>query len=354
MIKEVTRQCHLTGVFQAIHTAGVVIPTPISCARYYHRTLNPKKLLEIGFSAVPHGMSKDAFYARYNVPQQTLIKGLREMEDGDVEQVGKLMRKYMSRFDMAARFTNEEVRHLLLSGKGSGKSVEGKREKQVTWTYVVESPTSGRITDMVSFYSLPSSVLDSEKHKILEAAYLFYYATDVPFAAARESASQEPSTSTLAPIDRPSSAGSKSEPWQKSHITSLSLEEQKDEEDIVNWFQESKEIKVKLKQRLNELVQDAIIIAKQANFDVLNCLTVMDNPLFLMEQKFGPGDGFLRFYLFVSEVKCYEMKRENRSANDDAENDNCLDLSRIGESCPLREVWAVEQARQNWTQSFNI
>jgi glycylpeptide N-tetradecanoyltransferase len=25
----------------------------------------------------------------------------------------------------------------------------------------------------------------------------------------------------------------------------------------------------------------------------------MDNQLFLSEQKFGPGDGFLRFYLFV-------------------------------------------------------
>ena len=138
LIKEVTRQCHLTGVFQAIHTAGVVSPTPVSCARYYHRTLNAKKLLEIGFSAVPHGMSKEAFYARYNVPQQTLVPGLREMEDRDVEQVAKLMRQYMSRFDLAARFTNHEVRHLLLSGKGSGESKGGKREKQVTWTFVVE------------------------------------------------------------------------------------------------------------------------------------------------------------------------------------------------------------------------
>lgn len=29
----------------------------------------------------------------------------------------------------------------------------------------------------------------------------------------------------------------------------------------------------------------------------------MDNPLFLQEQKFGPGDGFLRFYLFNWRVK---------------------------------------------------
>jgi glycylpeptide N-tetradecanoyltransferase len=305
LIKEVTRQCHLTGVFQAIHTAGVVIPTPISCARYYHRTLNAKKLVEIGFSAVPQGMSKELFYARYHVPDKTLVKGLREMQEGDVEQVGKLMRQYMSRFDLAARFTNEEVQHLMLSGKGQGEMKGGKRHKQVTWSYVVEDPESKRITDVVSFYSLPSSVLDNDKHDTLEAAYLFYYATDIPFQD-RQTASQEPSTSTLAP-SRPSSATSRTpsdsqnlEPWQKSHITSLSPSEQQDEENITNWAQESTQLKAKLKHRLNELVQDIIIIAKQANFDVLNCLTVMDNPLFILDQKFGPGDGFLRFYLFVS------------------------------------------------------
>ena len=31
----------------------------------------------------------------------------------------------------------------------------------------------------------------------------------------------------------------------------------------------------------------------QADFDVLNALTLLDNNLFLNEQKFGQGDGFL-------------------------------------------------------------
>ncbi len=30
----------------------------------------------------------------------------------------------------------------------------------------------------------------------------------------------------------------------------------------------------------------------------MNALTLMDNPLFLEEQKFGPGDGQLHYYLF--------------------------------------------------------
>lgn len=33
LIKEVTRRCHLKGVFQAIYTAGLVLPTPVSTCR---------------------------------------------------------------------------------------------------------------------------------------------------------------------------------------------------------------------------------------------------------------------------------------------------------------------------------
>lgn len=32
--------------------------------------------------------------------------------------------------------------------------------------------------------------------------------------------------------------------------------------------------------------------------DVFNALTSQDNSLFLQDLKFGPGDGFLNFYLF--------------------------------------------------------
>lgn len=38
--------------------------------------------------------------------------------------------------------------------------------------------------------------------------------------------------------------------------------------------------------------------SKQFNFDVFNALTLLDNPLFLEQQKFGPGDGQLHFYIY--------------------------------------------------------
>jgi glycylpeptide N-tetradecanoyltransferase len=53
-----------------------------------------------------------------------------------------------------------------------------------------------------------------------------------------------------------------------------------------------------LKERLNALMNDALILAKKFNFDVFNALTLLDNPLFLEQQKFGAGDGQLHYYLY--------------------------------------------------------
>lgn len=53
-----------------------------------------------------------------------------------------------------------------------------------------------------------------------------------------------------------------------------------------------------LKSRLDELVYDALVLAKKEDFHVFNALTLLDNPLFLKDQKFEPGDGKLNFYLF--------------------------------------------------------
>jgi len=63
-------------------------------------------------------------------------------------------------------------------------------------------------------------------------------------------------------------------------------------------FQPGVEKDQRLKKRLEVLVGDALVIASQANFDVFNALTIMDNAQFLKDLKFGPGDGFLNFYLY--------------------------------------------------------
>lgn len=136
LIQEVTRRTHLRGIFQAIYTAGVFLPTPVSRCQYYHRNLNPPKLVKLGFSAVPRNSTVARMSTYYRVPTETSLPGLRELEKRDLKQASRLLRAYMARFDMAPLLSNKDIEHALWTGRG--KDVNGKRENQVTWAYVVE------------------------------------------------------------------------------------------------------------------------------------------------------------------------------------------------------------------------
>lgn len=53
LIKEVTRRINRTNIWQAIYTAGTLIPKPFSSPYYFHRNINYKKLIECGFCSKP-------------------------------------------------------------------------------------------------------------------------------------------------------------------------------------------------------------------------------------------------------------------------------------------------------------
>lgn len=104
----------------------------------------------------------------------------------------------------------------------------------------------------MSFYSLQSTAIGNTKHEFVNAAYLFYYATEAAFPVGKASAD---------------------------------------------------DTKAALKVRLNDLINDALILAKKFKFDVFNALTLLDNALFLEQQKFGKGDGSLHYYLYNYNTK---------------------------------------------------
>lgn len=106
----------------------------------------------------------------------------------------------------------------------------------------VEQDNEKKITDFFSFFCIESSAIGNSRHSVIRVAYMFYYGSE---AGLRE------------PFDKGA-----------------------------------------LKARLNELVHDALIVAKKYKFDVFNALSLMDNALFLEQQKFGGGDGQLHYYLF--------------------------------------------------------
>ena len=47
-----------------------------------------------------------------------------------------------------------------------------------------------------------------------------------------------------------------------------------------------------------ELIADALVLAKLEGSDVYNALDLLDNSSVLSALKFGPGDGYLQYYLY--------------------------------------------------------
>ena len=153
-------------------------------------------------------------------------QGLREVEERDIPSLLQLSQKFMMRYDLSLVMTLDEAKYTYLSGRGTGEVVNGRRKGQVLWTYVVEvmspfavksillisiqNPQTKKITDFFSFYTLPSTVIGNTKYGTLEAAYMYYYASDVA-------------------------------------------------------FEQGDEMEARLKKRLQELVGDALIIANQVN-----------------------------------------------------------------------------------------
>ncbi|KAL1814343.1 hypothetical protein DCAR_0518478 [Daucus carota subsp. sativus] len=162
MIKEVTRRVHLENIWQAAYTAGVVLPTPISTCQYWHRSLNPKKLIDVGFSRLGARMTMSRTIKLYKLPESTVTPGFRKMELHDVPAVTRLLRNYLLQFLVAPDLDENDVEHWLLP------------KEDVVDSFLVESPETHEITDFCSFYTLPSSILGHPSHSILKAAYSYY------------------------------------------------------------------------------------------------------------------------------------------------------------------------------------
>ena len=45
----------MRNIWQAAYTAGTLLPKPVATAQYWHRSLNPKKLIEVQFSRLGVG-----------------------------------------------------------------------------------------------------------------------------------------------------------------------------------------------------------------------------------------------------------------------------------------------------------
>ena len=116
----------------------------------------------------------------------------------------------------------------------------------VVYTFVIENQEQKKITDFVSFYRLPSTVLKKTGHN-------------------------------------------------HDHVNVRKK---------LNFPQVAYSLyNVATANKLHELMKYALIEARNQGFDVFNALNIMENALFLEELKFAAGDGKLNYYLYNWNVK---------------------------------------------------
>ena len=151
----------MRNMWWAVYTSGTLLPTPFCKTIYYHRNLNVQKLVEVEFTYLPHNMNMARAKQLYNLPNELPISGFRPMEEKDVNDVYILLDEYLKKFKVHGYYSKEEVAHWFLP------------RKNVVYSYV-KLDKSNKVTDLISFYCLPSSVLQNPKYKKLMAAYSFF------------------------------------------------------------------------------------------------------------------------------------------------------------------------------------
>jgi glycylpeptide N-tetradecanoyltransferase len=179
LIREITRRCNVVNVWQAIYTAGVLLPTPVSTCRYFHRSLDWQKLYEVNFSPLPAGSTPQRQVLKYKLPSNPQLSGVRPMKRADIPSVSKLLKRYLDTMQIAQVFNEKEFSHWMLNE-------ETPVEEQVVYPYVVEQ--NGKITDFFSFYRLESTIIGNAKHNTMRVAYLYYYASEAALKGGKDKA----------------------------------------------------------------------------------------------------------------------------------------------------------------------
>lgn len=119
LIREVTRRVNLEKIWQAVYTAGVILPKPITTATYYHRSLNIKKLVDVGFTYLPTTQTMEIAERLSALPQSFTLHQVRVMQPEDISGVLQLLQKdfHCRRAQLYPNMTIEDVEHWLLPRK---------------------------------------------------------------------------------------------------------------------------------------------------------------------------------------------------------------------------------------------
>ncbi|XP_063362867.1 glycylpeptide N-tetradecanoyltransferase-like [Cydia amplana] len=162
LMKEMYRRVKLSQIYVAVYTAGIVLPKPIGTCSYWLRSLNPKKLIDVKFTLLPRNMTMKKALTLYKLPDLPKTPGFRKLELQDCGKTFLLLKNYLSKFDLTPIFNEDVFQHWFMP------------KPDIIDSFVVEA-ADGSITDFVSYYILPFTIVDQHPvYDTIKAAYAFY------------------------------------------------------------------------------------------------------------------------------------------------------------------------------------
>jgi glycylpeptide N-tetradecanoyltransferase len=158
LIDEITRRIVQSGVNQGCFTTERCIPTPITLLRYYHRPINYTKLNKHEFTII-EGDQK--VIAKRLAVSDKFPKNFVEMNESHLPEVLTLYNKFMFRFNIYCKYTEEDLKTMLLNN-------------DIVRSYVIMKDEL--IVDFVSYYKLPYNINESDEK--INTGYLFLYSSE--------------------------------------------------------------------------------------------------------------------------------------------------------------------------------
>uniref|UniRef100_A0A914RUM6 Glycylpeptide N-tetradecanoyltransferase n=1 Tax=Parascaris equorum TaxID=6256 RepID=A0A914RUM6_PAREQ len=78
---------------------------------YWHRSLNPKKLIEVKFSHLSRKMTMQRTLKLFRLPQAPKTPGLVALQKCDIDGAFKLLTDYLKKFALVPKFTRDDFEH---------------------------------------------------------------------------------------------------------------------------------------------------------------------------------------------------------------------------------------------------
>lgn len=164
LMKELARRSTMKNVSQGYFTTDVYLPKPFARVQTYCRAINLRILVETKFTKIIDGVRMQDAELSLKLPTDLPNTNFIPMKEEHVTQTYESLNKYFQKYKIHPVFSLEQFKHYFFNN-------------EIVTTYVVEK--NGKVVDMLSFYNLPSQVLNPTKeHKMLNVAYVYYYTSN--------------------------------------------------------------------------------------------------------------------------------------------------------------------------------